>query len=61
MKTPCLTSLLIILLLVPLRQYSQSIISIGDNRELFLDHYLIEKMDNSELILHHPYCEGPVL
>jgi hypothetical protein len=61
MKKYLLISYLVILLFIPYKQYGQSIISIGDNRELFLDYYLIEKMDNTELVLHHPHCEGPVL
>ena len=36
-------------------------IDIGSNRELFVDHYLIERLDGAHLILHHPHDEGPVL
>ena len=36
-------------------------INIGSNRELFVDHYLIESLDNTRLILHHPHDEGTVL
>jgi hypothetical protein len=36
-------------------------IDIGSNRDLFVDHYLIERLDGAHLILHHPHDEGPVL
>jgi hypothetical protein len=35
-------------------------IDIGSNRELFIDYYLIERLDGANLILHHPHDEGPV-
>ena len=37
------------------------IINIGSQRELFVDKYLIDKMENVVLELHHPKDEGPVL
>lgn len=40
---------------------SQSPLQIEDDRQLFLDHYLIEEMNGTELRLHHPVPEGPVL
>jgi hypothetical protein len=36
-------------------------IDIGSNRELFIDYYLIERLDGAHLVLHHPHDEGPVL
>lgn len=36
-------------------------IDIGSNRELFVDYYLIEKLNGARLVLHHPHDEGPVL
>ena len=33
-------------------------IDIGDRRELFVDHYLIDKMDNVRLVLNRPRDEG---
>ncbi len=39
----------------------QEIINIGSQRELFVDNFLIEKMENAVLELHHPEDEGPVL
>ncbi|NQU53667.1 MAG: hypothetical protein HQ522_14120 [Bacteroidetes bacterium] len=35
--------------------------NIGSNRELFVDYYLIDKLENAELKLHEPRDEGPVL
>ena len=34
---------------------------IGSGRELFVDYYLIDRLDGTRLILHHPHDEGPVL
>ena len=36
-------------------------IQIGPRRELFVDHFLIERMDNVRLALSRPRDEGPVL
>jgi len=36
-------------------------IDIGSGRELFVDFYLIDRLDGARLILHHPHDEGPVL
>lgn len=35
-------------------------IDIGSRRELFVDQYLIDSLDNAELFLHHPHDEGIV-
>ena len=43
------------------RQPSQEAIDIGSRRELFVDQYLIDRMDNTRLVLHHPRDEGPVI
>ena len=40
---------------------SLSLIDIHSNLELFLDRYLIDDMENTKLILHHPVDEGPVM
>jgi len=37
------------------------VIDIGNNRELFVDNYLIENMKEAVLELHHPVDEGEVL
>ena len=36
-------------------------IAIGDRRELFIDHHLIDKMNNTRLVLNRPRDEGVVL
>jgi hypothetical protein len=36
-------------------------LSIGSHRELFVDHYLIERLEGTHLVLHHPHDEGSVL
>lgn len=41
--------------------FAQDPLQVNDNRQLFLDQYLIESLDNVELRLHHPVSEGPVL
>lgn len=37
------------------------LIDIASRRELFIDHYLIDRLDGVRLVLHHPHDEGPVL
>ncbi len=37
------------------------VIDIGSNRELFVDEYLIDKLDGARMVLHHPRHEGPVM
>jgi hypothetical protein len=44
-----------------LGQAQQSPLAIGSRRELFLDPYLIEKLDHARLQLHEPRDEGTVL
>jgi hypothetical protein len=34
---------------------------IGTGLEIFLDDFLVDKLDNLKLVLHHPIDEGPVL
>lgn len=36
-------------------------IDLGSHRELFVDRYLVEKLDNASLQLHEPHDEGEVL
>lgn len=40
---------------------NQGIINIGSRRELFIDSFLIDKMENVVFELHHPTDKGPVL
>jgi hypothetical protein len=42
-------------------QENEDVINIGSNRELFVDHYLIDELKNVELKLNEPRDEGPVL
>jgi hypothetical protein len=37
------------------------IISLGENREIFVDHYLIEKLEGTRIIMHHPHDDGIVM
>lgn len=39
---------------------TENIIDLGDKREIFVDHYLIDKLDGTSLQLHHPVDQGPV-
>lgn len=36
-------------------------IDVGSRRELFVDHHLIDQLENTRLVLHSPRDEGPVL
>ena len=40
---------------------SLSIIDLNSNRELFIDHFLIDQLIGTQLIMHRPIDEGPVL
>ena len=37
------------------------VLRLGSNRELFVDGYLIDKLNNVQQMLHHPHSEGTVL
>ena len=50
-----------VLLAAPMAQSQTQVIDIGSRLEPFVDHYLIDRMDGTRLILHHPHDEGPVL
>jgi hypothetical protein len=39
---------------------AQNVVSIQDRRELFVDHFLIEKLKNAEIRMHEPRNEGAV-
>jgi hypothetical protein len=57
-------SILAISLFISITVFSQepkSVLDISSRRELFVDNYLIDKMQNSNLVLHRPVDEGPVL
>lgn len=36
-------------------------IDLGDRRELFVDHFLIDRLDGTELRLHEPHLAGPAI
>lgn len=40
---------------------SSAFIKLNSNRELFIDHFLIDKMQDCRIVMHHPVDEGPVL
>ncbi len=44
-----------------IRAKSQSVLHLDSNRELFIDHFLIDQLKGIQLVLHHPIDEGPVL
>lgn len=46
---------------VPAISQTNKPLTVGNNRELFVDQYLIDKMVNASQKLHHPRNEGPVL
>ena len=37
------------------------VIQLGEKREIFVDHYLIDKLNGTQIIKHTPRDEGPVL
>jgi hypothetical protein len=47
--------------LYPQKTYSGNTIIIGSSRELFVDYFLIDKMEGTRLVLHEPRDEGVVL
>ncbi|SEJ58506.1 hypothetical protein SAMN05216327_11379 [Dyadobacter sp. SG02] len=56
-----LTLLFIIVLLTHTISHAQTPLDLGSRREIFVDHYLIDRMQNARLQLHHPRNEGVVL
>ncbi|MBQ4915822.1 hypothetical protein J8L85_15310 [Maribacter sp. MMG018] len=45
----------------PMLIFGQNPIDLGDRREIFVDSFLIEKLDGLEIVKHTPVDEGPVL
>lgn len=37
------------------------VVELGNNREIFIDYYLIEKLEGTEIMMHRPVDEGVVL
>ena len=59
-------SILLITFLLCLTSYTnsgenQTVIDLKSRLELFVDDFLIERMSNCRLVIHHPVDEGPVL
>lgn len=40
---------------------AQTPLDLGNRREIFVDHYLIDRLNNVSMKLHQPHNEGPVL
>ena len=45
---------MLLVVFCPLASMGQQVFDLGDKRELFVDHYLIDKLDNLSLVLHEP-------
>lgn len=43
-----------------LSSFAQNVIELKDNRELFVDTFLVAQLQNATLQMHHPRNEGPV-
>ena len=52
---------LAICLISPIFIFGQRHLELGNNRELFVDDYLIEKLEGLTIVKHTPIDEGPVL
>lgn len=52
--------ILVLFLLLSYASFGQDIIYLDDKREIFVDNYLIEQIDGVNILMHHPYDEGPV-
>jgi hypothetical protein len=58
----CLLLVLIILsIMSPLVISQNKVIDIGNQRQLFIDDFLVEQLSNIQLVLHRPHNEGTVL
>src|SRR6266481_3663460 len=55
MNPLCWTALIVIF---QANSWAGDIIELGSRRELFVDHFLIEKMEGAQLKLHEPQREG---
>ena len=63
MKVNCIKFLFAVLVFtcLPLSAQDTAVLELNNNRELFVDYYLIDKLDNLELTLQKPIDEGPVI
>ncbi len=53
--------IIILLIFTIIHNLTAQPLQVLDKRELFVDHYLIESMENCKLVMHAPHDEGPVL
>lgn len=60
MKYKAFYLLLILVLLFPSSSFGQETINLGNKREIFVDHFLIDKLNEIDIVMHHPHDEGPV-
>ena len=49
------------LILISSHTFGQNVIDIGSNREIFVDSYLLDRLNGVEQMMHHPRNEGIVL
>ncbi len=69
MKTPIFIPYILLFIAIPLFGLGQSqeqktkneVIQMGNRREIFVDHYLIDTLKNIQIIKHTPHDEGPAL
>jgi len=68
MKTPMRIQYLVLFLSITLFSFkgmtgkveNNEVIQLGDRRELFVDYYLIDKLEGIRIVKHTPHDEGPV-
>jgi len=53
--------LFVILILTAINVHSAEPLKLNSDRELFIDRYLIDNLEGTKLLLHHPHDEGPVI
>ena len=52
---------IVVLLVSSLSVFGKDVIDLGSRRELFVDKFLIEKMDGVQMKMHEPHREGPAI
>lgn len=58
---PAVLAAAVLLYVAPAPAEEPRTIDIGSRRELFIDHFLIDSLQNTQLVLHRPHDEGAVL
>ena len=56
-----LNLVIVLFIFCPLMSMGQEVINLGNKREIFVDHYFIDKLDGVRIQMHEPRDEGPVL